>query len=109
MDGTDINSVDRSHNSSLVAAADDFGRVRVFNYPCTTKGAAFVEALGHSSHVMGVRFSADDNTIFTAGGNDRAILQFGVASTTRSSGRSAAAATAADPVGTGPTGRKGRK
>ena len=33
-DGTDINSVCRSHDSRLVATADDFGLVNLFRYPC---------------------------------------------------------------------------
>lgn len=38
-DGTDINSVDRSHNKKLIATSDDFGTVNIFNYPCLTKGS----------------------------------------------------------------------
>ena len=36
-DGTDINYVDRSHSAKYVATADDFGKVKVFNYPCLEK------------------------------------------------------------------------
>ncbi len=36
-DGTDINSVDRSHSGKLYATADDFGKVKVFNCPCVEK------------------------------------------------------------------------
>lgn len=41
-DGTDINSVDRSHTYGavpVIACGDDFGAVRLLNYPCTAKGA----------------------------------------------------------------------
>ena len=40
-DGTDVNSVCRSHTWKevpVLATADDFGRVRLFNYPCTYTG-----------------------------------------------------------------------
>ncbi len=36
-DGTDINSVDRSHSGKFYATADDFGKVKVFNAPCIDK------------------------------------------------------------------------
>jgi WD40 repeat protein len=36
-DGTDINSVDRSHSQKYLATSDDFGRVNIFNYPCLEK------------------------------------------------------------------------
>jgi microtubule-associated protein-like 6 len=50
-DGTDINSVDRSEDGKLLATADDFGTLKIFNYPCIKKGSEFVECRGHSSHV----------------------------------------------------------
>ena len=31
---------------------------------------------GHASHAMSIRFSCDDRRVFTAGGHDRAVLQF---------------------------------
>ena len=33
-DGTDINAVDRSPESGVLATADDFGKVKLFKYPC---------------------------------------------------------------------------
>lgn len=33
-DGTDINAVCRSHDGSLLASADDFGKVHLFSFPC---------------------------------------------------------------------------
>lgn len=79
-DGTDINSVDRSHNGSFLATADDFGQVKVFNYPCVTQTPRprFVAGNGHSSHVTNVRWSLDDSYMLTTGGNDRTVLQWRV-------------------------------
>ncbi|CAM9501528.1 unnamed protein product, partial [Heterosigma akashiwo] len=75
-DGTDINSVDRSKNGKLLATADDFGNVRIFNYPVVEKEAQFIAGKGHSSHVTNVRFNADDTYLLTTGGNDRTVLQW---------------------------------
>lgn len=33
-DGTDINALCRSHSERLVAVADDFCKVHLFQYPC---------------------------------------------------------------------------
>lgn len=33
-DGTDINSLCRSHHERVVAVADDFCKVHLFQYPC---------------------------------------------------------------------------
>jgi microtubule-associated protein-like 6 len=77
-DGTDINAVARDPSGRLLATADDFGHVRVFNYPCIDKGSEFVLGKGHSSHVTNVRFSADGNWLLTAGGNDRSLFQWRV-------------------------------
>lgn len=34
-DGTDINAVSRSSDRSLVATADDFGKVKLYTYPAS--------------------------------------------------------------------------
>jgi len=33
-DGTDVNSVDINRNRTLIAAADDFGALNVYRFPC---------------------------------------------------------------------------
>jgi len=71
--GANINSVHRSNSKDLVAAADELGRVRLYNYPCLESGAAFVEGRGHSSHVTNVRFNKTDSFLVTVGGNDRTV------------------------------------
>ncbi|RHY31146.1 hypothetical protein DYB25_005923 [Aphanomyces astaci] len=75
-DGSDINAVDRSHSGSLLATADDFGKVKVFRYPCVHKHAGFVDFLGHSSHVTNVRWSAGDRFLLSTGGQDRCLFQW---------------------------------
>jgi microtubule-associated protein-like 6 len=75
-DGSDINAVDRSRSKSLVATADDFGDVKIFNYPCTTAGASCKVNMGHSSHVMNVRFNMDESALFSVGGNDRSVFKW---------------------------------
>jgi hypothetical protein len=40
--------VDRSNTGEVLAVGDNFGRIRLFQYPCVVKGALFHEYLGHS-------------------------------------------------------------
>ncbi|KAK9824333.1 hypothetical protein WJX72_009517 [[Myrmecia] bisecta] len=90
-DGTDINAACRSqacpqHNETdvlkgegqCVVTSSDDGRVRLFNYPCVVDGAACREYGGHSSHVLCVRFSPDNRYVASAGGHDRAVIQWRV-------------------------------
>jgi microtubule-associated protein-like 6 len=59
-----------------VACADDFGGVSLLNYPCVVEDAPCVVGRGHSSHVMNVRFSPDDDWVVSVGGKDRAVFQW---------------------------------
>ena len=82
-DGSDINAVDRSFKPHpdgyhLLATANDSSLVKVFRYPCSEERSEFLEARGHSSHVTNVKFSKDDQYIFTTGGNDTCIIQWKV-------------------------------
>ncbi|XP_032446852.1 echinoderm microtubule-associated protein-like 2 isoform X1 [Xiphophorus hellerii] len=78
-DGTDINAVCRSHDGSLLASADDFGKVQLFSFPCSQPRAPSHEYGGHSSHVTNVAFLHDDSHLISTGGKDTSILQWVVA------------------------------
>jgi microtubule-associated protein-like 1/2 len=41
-DGTDVNFCDRSHDKKLLATADDFGKVKVYNYPASQPRVSIV-------------------------------------------------------------------
>ncbi len=76
MDGGDINSVARSSSGHLIAAADDFGKIRLFRYPCLTEHASCLSYSGHSSHVMNVSWTAADECLISVGGNDKCVMQW---------------------------------
>lgn len=38
-DGTDVNAVDRSKDGEFLVTSDDFGMVKLFNYPCVIDDA----------------------------------------------------------------------
>ena len=75
-DGTDVNAVARSGANTMVATADDFGKVKLFRYPAVQKGAGSLEYRGHSSHVTNIRWTALDECLISTGGNDRCVFQW---------------------------------
>ena len=75
-DGSDINALHRNHGKDLVATADDFGLVKLFNYPCVCEDSPYRGYRGHSSHVMNVRWSPTDRWVTSVGGYDRCVFQF---------------------------------
>jgi WD40 repeat protein len=84
MNGSDINSVDRSKNvnrtgqdgNEFLVAADDNGKVWLFNYPAVIEDAPGHAFKGHASHVSNIRFSADDKRVISTGGHDRSLFQW---------------------------------
>ncbi|XP_042296167.1 echinoderm microtubule-associated protein-like 3 isoform X2 [Sceloporus undulatus] len=77
-DGTDINSLCRSHNERVVAVADDFCKVHLFQYPCAKPKAPSHVYRGHGSHVTNVRFTHNDGYLISMGGKDTSIFQWRV-------------------------------
>nr|XP_033810290.1 echinoderm microtubule-associated protein-like 2 isoform X1 [Geotrypetes seraphini] len=77
-DGTDINAICRSHDTKLLASADDFGKVHLFSYPCYQPRASSHTYSGHSSHVTNIAFLHDDSLLLSTGGKDTSIFQWRV-------------------------------
>lgn len=73
-DITDVNSSCRSKDERVLATGDDFGHVKLFNYPASVHGAKFRQFNGHSSHVTNVRWTNDDKMLVTTGGMDTSVL-----------------------------------
>ncbi|XP_048842779.1 echinoderm microtubule-associated protein-like 6 isoform X2 [Brienomyrus brachyistius] len=57
-----------------VVTGDDFGLVKLFDFPCTEKFAKHKRYVGHSAHVTNVRFSYDDKYVISAGGDDCSVF-----------------------------------
>ncbi|XP_054976597.1 echinoderm microtubule-associated protein-like 4 isoform X4 [Sorex araneus] len=75
-DGTDINALVRSHNRKVIAVADDFCKVHLFQYPCSKAKAPSHKYSAHSSHVTNVSFTHDDGHLISTGGKDMSIIQW---------------------------------
>lgn len=65
-DGTDINAVCRSHDGSLLASADDFGKVHLFSYPCSQPRVS----VGRSTLAPGSRPAAVSDLSFKSASAD---------------------------------------
>ena len=50
-----VNTLDRSHNLEYCVTGDDYGLVKIFNYPVVHDDAPWREVGGHSSHVLMTR------------------------------------------------------
>ncbi|XP_029449169.1 echinoderm microtubule-associated protein-like 4 isoform X2 [Rhinatrema bivittatum] len=75
-DGTDINALVRSHNRRVIAVADDFCKVHLFQYPCSKPKAPSHKFSAHSSHVTNVSFTHNDGHLISTGGKDMSIIQW---------------------------------
>ncbi|XP_053314539.1 echinoderm microtubule-associated protein-like 4 isoform X3 [Spea bombifrons] len=75
-DGTDINALVRSHNRKVIALADDFCKVHLFQYPCSKPKAPSHKYSAHSSHVTNVSFTHSDSHLISTGGKDMSIMQW---------------------------------
>ncbi|XP_033102726.1 77 kDa echinoderm microtubule-associated protein-like isoform X3 [Anneissia japonica] len=77
-DGTDINSVARNNNSTILATGDDFGKVNLFKYPSSRPKSSCNSFSGHSSHVTAVQFFNDNSKLISTGGKDMSCIQWKV-------------------------------
>ncbi|XP_038968079.1 echinoderm microtubule-associated protein-like 4 isoform X4 [Rattus norvegicus] len=75
-DGTDINALVRSHHRRVIAVADDFCKVHLFQYPCSKPKAPSHKYSAHSSHVTNVSFTHNDSHLISTGGKDMSIIQW---------------------------------
>ena len=50
--------------------------MRLFQYPCTTARAEFVEEKSASTAVVAIRFLFEDMYVITAGGTDATLLRW---------------------------------
>ncbi|KAM4599415.1 echinoderm microtubule-associated protein-like 6 isoform 3-T3 [Fundulus diaphanus] len=63
-----------SHAGLNVVSGDDFGLVKLFDFPCMEKFAKHKRYLGHSPHVTQIRFSHNDEYVISTGGDDCSVF-----------------------------------
>ncbi|KAF6128650.1 hypothetical protein HJG60_000539 [Phyllostomus discolor] len=70
----DINCACVSHSGISLVTGDDFGMVKLFDFPCPEKFAKHKRFLGHSPHVTNIRFTSGDRHVVSAGGDDCSLF-----------------------------------
>uniref|UniRef100_A0A3P8RL66 EMAP like 5 n=1 Tax=Amphiprion percula TaxID=161767 RepID=A0A3P8RL66_AMPPE len=73
-DKADVTCACVSHSGLNIVTGDDFGMVKLFDFPCPEKFAKHKRFLGHSSHLTNVRFTNGDRFVVSAGGDDRSLF-----------------------------------
>jgi len=76
-DGTNLKDCAITKDATLLASGDEFGTVRLHNYPAVDSEACNAYN-GHAEFVVSVDFSSDDSYLFSAGGADVSIFQWKV-------------------------------
>uniref|UniRef100_A0A8C4H6J2 EMAP like 6 n=1 Tax=Dicentrarchus labrax TaxID=13489 RepID=A0A8C4H6J2_DICLA len=73
-DKAEVNCACVSHAGLNIVTGDDFGLVKLFDFPCTEKFAKHKRYLGHSAHVTNIRFSHEDKYVISTGGDDCSVF-----------------------------------
>ncbi|KAM6977453.1 echinoderm microtubule-associated protein-like 6 [Aplochiton taeniatus] len=74
MDTADVTCACVSHAGLNVVTGDDFGLVKLFDFPCSERYAKHKRYFGHSAHVTNIRFTCDDKYVISAGGSDCSLF-----------------------------------
>jgi microtubule-associated protein-like 6 len=61
-----------SDGQSLVTG-DDFGTVKLFDFPCTQTTTGH-KKIGHAAHVSNIQFATHDTHVVSAGGDDYCLF-----------------------------------
>ncbi|XP_035283834.1 echinoderm microtubule-associated protein-like 5 isoform X4 [Anguilla anguilla] len=72
-DKADVTCACVSHSGLNIVTGDDFGMVKLFDFPCPEKFAKHKRFLGHSAHLTNIRFTSGDRYVVSAGGDDRSV------------------------------------
>lgn len=70
----DVNCACVSHSGLSLVTGDDFGMVKLFDFPCPEKFAKHKRFVGHSPHVTNIRFTSGDRHVVSAGGDDCSLF-----------------------------------
>ncbi|KAJ8392415.1 hypothetical protein AAFF_G00075400 [Aldrovandia affinis] len=73
-DKANVNCACVSHAGLNTVTGDDFGLIKLFDFPCAEKFAKHKRYFGHSAHVTNIRFSYDDKYVVSTGGDDCSVF-----------------------------------
>ncbi len=73
---TDPESAEWTQGGGYLVTSEDSSNVKIFNFPVVQDDAPYRVFKGHCSHVMCIRFLADDRRVISVGAGDRAVMQW---------------------------------
>lgn len=65
---------DKEEGRAVLATGDDFGKIKLFRYPCTQENAGFNSFGGHSDQITNVRFNSSNSHLISTGGAEKSIM-----------------------------------
>ncbi|XP_038631944.1 echinoderm microtubule-associated protein-like 5 isoform X6 [Scyliorhinus canicula] len=74
LDKADVNCACVSHSGLNIVTGDDFGMVKLFDFPCREKFAKHKKYLGHSAQITNIKFTSGDRYVVSAGGQDCSLF-----------------------------------
>ena len=77
-EGLDVQACDRSKGQGEIASIDNFGRLKLWRYPCHADNPGHLSYRGHSYNGGNVKWMADDAYVLSMGATDRCIFQWKV-------------------------------
>lgn len=79
-DGTDCTACDcnlfRGEDGVVAAVGDNYGRIRLFRYPCTSSFASSKNYWASTTPITRIKFIAGDSYLVSLAGQDKAIMQW---------------------------------
>ncbi len=72
----DCNTFRGDDDGQIIVAGDNFGRIRLFRYPCVSAQALSKVYWTTSSPITRIRFASGDNLVISVAGEDKAVFQW---------------------------------
>ena len=76
VDGTNYRAACKSNAQDILVVVDNYGRLRVTNFPCLDANPNFYQCFGHAKDVRNCQIACDDSRLFTTGGTDGSVFQW---------------------------------
>ena len=73
MGASDVNCCHVSADGRSLVTGDDFGTVKLFDFPCPDKTTG-IRYIGHAAHVSNIKFTLDDSHVVSVGGDDSCLF-----------------------------------
>ena len=66
----------RTYGGTTLCIGDNFGRVRLYRYPCVNEEPNYAEVLGHGGPVSNIVLTMDDAYVLSMGELDCCVFQW---------------------------------